>query len=55
MDLGAAPSWSQLLSKSLLKKNNYKSRVYAIDVKDIKPIERVIIIKKDINEILKEK
>ena len=56
VDLGAAPgSWSQLLSKSLLfKKNNCKSRVYAIDIQDIKPIERVIIIKKDINEILKE-
>ena len=33
VDLGAAPgSWSQFLAKSLFKKNNYKSKVYAIDI-----------------------
>ena len=46
-DLGASPGrWSQFLAKSLFKKNNYKSKVYAIDIQDILPIEKVILLKK---------
>jgi 23S rRNA (uridine2552-2'-O)-methyltransferase len=55
-DLGAAPgSWSQMLSDKLFSKgNNNKSKVYAIDLQTIDPIEKVIIIKKDIKDFLKE-
>ncbi len=55
-DLGAAPgSWSQMLAEILFKKNeNSKSKVYAIDIEDMKPIERVVILKKNINEFLEE-
>ena len=52
-DLGAAPgSWSQMLAEILFKKNeNSKSKVYAIDIEDMKPIERVVILKKNIYEL----
>ena len=55
-DLGAAPgSWSQMLSDKLFsKRNNNKSKIYAIDLQTIDPIEKVIIIKKDIKVFLKE-
>lgn len=55
-DLGAAPgSWSQMLANTLLKKKkNFKSKVYAIDIEDIEPIEKVIIFKKNIDEFLTE-
>ena len=55
-DLGAAPgSWSQMLAEILFKKNeNSKSKVFAIDIEDMKPIERVVILKKNINEFLEE-
>ena len=55
-DLGAAPgSWSQILADILFRKSkNSKSKIYAIDINDIKPIENVIIFKKDINEFLTE-
>lgn len=55
-DLGAAPgSWSQMLANNLFKKGkNLKSKIYAIDVQDIEPIEKVTIIKKDIKDFLKE-
>ena len=44
-----------MLSNHLFKKVKYKnSKIYAIDIKDIEPIENVIIIKKDINAILIE-
>ena len=36
------------------KGKNSKSKIYAIDIQDIKPIENVIILKKDINDFLKE-
>ena len=55
-DLGAAPgSWSQMLAETLFRKSkNSKSKIYAIDLQDIKPIENVIIFKKDINDFLIE-
>ena len=55
-DLGAAPgSWSQMLADKLFTKgNNNKSKIYAIDLQNIDPIEKVIIIKKDIKDFLKE-
>ena len=55
-DLGAAPgSWSQILADTLFRNSkNSKSKIYAIDIKDIKPIENVIIFKKDINDFLIE-
>ncbi len=54
VDLGAAPgSWSQVLAKQTLKKkNNYKTKIFAIDLKDMDPIQGVIIIKDDITSIL---
>ncbi len=55
-DLGAAPgSWSQILADTLFRNSkNSKSKIYAIDLQDIKPIENVIIFKKDINDFLIE-
>ncbi len=55
-DLGAAPgSWSQMLADILFSKSkNSKSKIYAIDIQDLKPIENVIILKKDINDLLIE-
>ena len=55
-DLGAAPgSWSQILSKTLFKKNlKSNSKIYAIDIQDMNPIKNVIVIKRDINDLLKE-
>ena len=54
VDLGAAPgSWSQVLVKKKLKKqNNYKTKIFAIDLKDMDPIQGVVIIKDDITSIL---
>ena len=56
VDLGASPgSWSQVLVKEkLAKKNKYEINIFAIDLKDIEPIEGVTIIKNDINVILEE-
>ena len=55
VDLGAAPgSWSQMIANYLFKNKNSKSKVYAIDIQDIEPIERVIILKKNINDLLEE-
>ena len=48
LDIGAAPgSWSQILSKKiyLRKKSNI---IIGVDLKEFKPIENIIIVKKDI-------
>ncbi|MBF97224.1 MAG: Ribosomal RNA large subunit methyltransferase E [Alphaproteobacteria bacterium MarineAlpha9_Bin4] len=51
VDLGASPgSWSQVLVKKNL--NLSKIKIFAIDIKDIDPIEGVKFIKKDISYIL---
>ena len=36
------------------KSKNSKSKIFAIDIQDLKPIENVIILKKDINDFLIE-
>ena len=55
-DLGAAPgSWSQILAETLFMKNkNCNSKIYAIDIQSIEPIENVIVFKKDINNFITE-
>ena len=47
LDIGSAPgSWSQYIIK-----NFPKSKVYAVDILDMEPIERVFFFKKSIEEI----
>ena len=53
VDLGSAPgSWSQALVKMLKNKSN--SKILAIDIKNMKPIEKIIFLKKNIKKILEE-
>ena len=44
-----------MVANTLFRKSkNSKSKIYAIDLQDIKPIENVIIFKKDISDFLIE-
>ena len=50
LDIGAAPgSWSQVLSQFVYSKK-LSNTIIGIDIKEIKPIENIIFIKKDIFE-----
>lgn len=50
LDLGAAPgSWSQIVSNKITPKT--KNQIIAVDLLDISPIENVVTIKGDINDI----
>ena len=50
LDIGAAPgSWSQVLSQFVYSKK-LSNTIVGIDIKEIKPIENIIFIKKDIFE-----
>ena len=50
LDIGAAPGgWSQVLSQFVYSKK-LSNTIIGIDIKEIKPIENIIFIKKDIFE-----
>ena len=51
VDLGAAPgSWSQVLIEK--NKSNSKIKIFAIDLKSIKPLQNVTMVKNDIADII---